>query len=88
MTEKAFPRQRFDRELTFVVNKPITLSGKTTAPGTIFDKSLVTGRKLQQLFEQRYLRFADVANGPIFPREPSAENRAGVRTRALSRPRA
>ena len=64
MTDKAFPRQDFDRGFVFVVQRAFLLSGKELAPGTIFDKSLVDSRKLKQLYDQRYLRLAEADELP------------------------
>ena len=66
MTENAFPRRRtFEGQgICFIVNRPIVISGETIAPGTVFDKTLVSERKLRQLFDQRYLRFAEPEDLP------------------------
>jgi hypothetical protein len=60
MTDKAFPRGRFDPEANFVVNRPILISGEEIAPGTTFDKKLVDLRRLRQLYDQRYLRLSEL----------------------------
>lgn len=59
MTDKAFPRERFDPAATYVVNRPILISGEELAPGTTFDKTLVDVRRLRQLYDQRYLRLEE-----------------------------
>ena len=83
MTDKAFPRQAFRPEVTFVVQRPMLLSGKEVTPGTIFDKALVTPRKLRQLYDQRYLRFWEAGDPSIEP--PKARPKVVAR---LSRARA
>lgn len=51
-------RNKFDRERDFVVRKALTLGGVKHAPGEPFDKSLVTTRRLRQLFDSRTIMFA------------------------------
>jgi hypothetical protein len=51
----------FDREREFRVRRKITLGDKTFSPGDVFDKSLVTTRRLRQLFDERVLLFNDDA---------------------------
>lgn len=62
MTDKAFPRQDFDGALVYVVQRAITMNGETLVPGQVFDKALVSNRKLRQLYDQRYLRLAEVGD--------------------------
>jgi hypothetical protein len=51
-----FPRQeQFDRDRSFTVRQPVTVSGRFFSPGEPFDKTLVTTRRLRQMFEQRRL---------------------------------
>lgn len=60
MVEKARARDKFDGAREFVVMKPFVCSGQDIAAGQRFDKSLVSPRKLRQLYDQRYLRHAPV----------------------------
>lgn len=48
----------FDRARDFTVVRPFTLDGRALAPGEAFDKSLLTTRRLRQLFDQRRLAMA------------------------------
>jgi hypothetical protein len=70
MTDKAFPRNKFDPERDFVVHRHMMLSGEALTPGDDFDKSIVDVRRLRQLYEQRYLRFKEGGDTPretIYP---------------------
>lgn len=52
-----FPRkaEEFDRDRGFAARVPIRVSGRQFQPGDQFDKSLVTTRRLRQLFDNRNL---------------------------------
>ena len=49
----------FDRERDFVAGKPMRVSGRDFLPGDPFDKSLVSTRRLRQLYEQRKVRMVE-----------------------------
>lgn len=49
----------FDREGTFVAGKPMRVSGQDFLPGDAFDKSLVSTRRLRQLYEMRKVRMVE-----------------------------
>ncbi len=67
MAEKAFPRDKFDARGEFVIQRPMSWSGRELTPGSLFDKTLVTIRKLRQLYENRYLRIATAEDTPPPP---------------------
>jgi hypothetical protein len=56
-------RKTFDPERDFTVRRPITVGGQKFAPGDAFDKTLVTLRRLRQLYDQRTLHFVGDAPG-------------------------
>lgn len=52
-----FPKiEEFNRNRSFYVFKPITVMGKKFRAGDLFEKTLVTTRRLRQLYELRYLK--------------------------------
>lgn len=52
----AFPRmQPFNRECDFTVKRQITLAGIVLKFGDTVDKTLLTTRRLRQLYEQRFI---------------------------------
>ena len=55
MARPSIWQDKFDRERTFSVNHPFTCGGKKFAAGDIFDKTLVTTRRLRQLYDKRLL---------------------------------
>lgn len=58
-------RNKFDLERDFVVRRALTLGGTKLAPGDHFDKSLVSVRRLRQLFDQLTIMFAGDKPGAI-----------------------
>ena len=46
---------RFDKSQVFVVRKPMTISGRPLKSGDTFDPTLVSERRLRQLYEQRWI---------------------------------
>ncbi len=48
-------REPFDRERDFVTSRSLPVSGRVFTPGERFDKTLVTDRRLRQMYEQRIL---------------------------------
>lgn len=68
MTEKAFPRAKFDQRRSYVTLREFRLSGQMIAVGQLFDKALVDTRKLRQLYDARYLRMATTAEEPTSSR--------------------
>ena len=52
-----YPRfEQFDRDRNFLVTRSVVVSGKKFGPGDQFDKTLVTTRRLRQLYEHRFLK--------------------------------
>jgi hypothetical protein len=71
-------RKTFDPERDFTVRRPVTVGGQKFAPGDAFDKTLVTRRRLRQLYDQRIIHFRGDAPGQrLVPerarRRPKAE---------------
>jgi len=57
----AFPRmQPFNRECEFTVKRQITLAGTVLKFGDTVDKTLLTTRRLRQLYEQRFIVQGDL----------------------------
>jgi hypothetical protein len=48
--------EQFDRDRNFIVTRAVIVSGKKFGPGDPFDKTLVTTRRLRQLYEHRVLK--------------------------------
>lgn len=67
MTRTGNLREAFDRDRFFVTVKPVTLNGRKFGPGQPFDKTLVTTRRLRQLYDTRYL---GMTSAPAQLREP------------------
>ena len=60
-----FERQpEFSRDRDFLVARAIKAQGRSFNPDEPFDKTLVTTRRLRQLFEQRFIKFAPVQKVP------------------------
>ena len=51
-------RKTFDPERAFTVRRMFTCAGVKFAPGDAFDKTLLTTRRLRQLYDQRVIHFA------------------------------
>lgn len=52
--------RKFDRDREFLVRRgPLTIAGRTFKAGEPFDKTLVTTRRLRQMFDKRDLYFSD-----------------------------
>jgi hypothetical protein len=49
---------QFNRDRDFIVCRAIKAQGRVFGPKEPFDKTLVTTRRLRQLYEQRFLMFA------------------------------
>ena len=47
--------QKFDRGYTFYANRVISVQGRRFSRGDLFDKTLVTTRRLRQMWEQRFI---------------------------------
>lgn len=65
-------RKKFDPERTFTVRRKITCGGEAFAPGDAFDKSMVTVRRLRQLYDQRTLYFTGDTPGQKIVRRKRA----------------
>jgi len=48
--------EQFDRDRNFLVTRSVVVSGKKFGPGDPFDKTLVTTRRLRQLYDHRFLK--------------------------------
>lgn len=59
-------REPFDPSRAFVIVRPVRVGGKTYGAKQPFDKTLVTTRKLRQLYDGRYLAMAP-SSSPAFP---------------------
>lgn len=57
-------RDPFDRERSFIVSKSLTIFGDKLVPGQVFDKTLVTTRRLRQLYDSRFLAIAPDVKSP------------------------
>ncbi len=71
MTEKSFPREKFDPSRNFVVARAFLFSGRAYLAGASFDKTGIADRRLRLLYEQRYLKMADTSSAAKVS-EPSA----------------
>ena len=65
-------RDAFDRDREFVVGKSLTLRGRPFGPGDAFDKTLVSTRRLRQLYDSRYLKMSDAQTATISAVDPDA----------------
>jgi hypothetical protein len=65
---RAIWRNKFDRDRDFVVRRMVTVQGQTFGPGNAFDKTLVTTRRLRQLYDQRVIMFSGDTPGAIIPK--------------------
>jgi len=65
----AFPRPLpFNRDCEFTVRRGIRLNGQEFKDGDVIDKTLLTTRRLRQLFEQRFIVQGDsVPNTLVVP---------------------
>lgn len=57
-----YPRPEFDRSRTFVVaphREPLICGDRMFYPGDVFDKTVVTTRRLRQLYDNRSLAITD-----------------------------
>ncbi len=83
-------RLPFDAALDFVASRDLRCSGVLVAAKASFDKTLVTPRRLQQLYEQRLIQYVDgqvpakpppkpLAIGPTDFRNPSKTGTSVVR---------
>lgn len=54
-----FFREDFDRDRTFVVARGFTYEGQKYFPGGSIDKTLFSVRSLRQLYDARYLGYAE-----------------------------
>lgn len=61
-------RREFDPARDFVVRKPVTAGGRKFAAGETFDHTLVSVRRLRQLFDQHVLVFKGDRPGAIVRR--------------------
>ncbi len=50
---------KFDPDKRYVVRTAMVMSGKGLVPGQTFDRSLVTTRRMRQLYEQRKIVLLD-----------------------------
>lgn len=55
-TGRRITRPAFDPDQDFVTVREMTLEGTKLAPDQPFDKSLVTSRRLRQLYDGRYIK--------------------------------
>ncbi len=58
-------RKEFDPEKTFTVRRKVTVGGKRLSPGDSFDPTLVTVRRLRQLYDQRIIQFEGDTPGKL-----------------------
>lgn len=72
MAKGAFARAEFDRNRVFVVAREFTVSGCVLGPGELFNKGLVTDRRLRQLYDQRFLKFGEGSDDSISFEKPRA----------------
>ena len=86
----AFSRLRpFDRDLEFVVCKGMKLDGKVLAVGAVVDKSVLSTRRLRQLYETRKvapvsideMQVNGVAKPPVFEKMKTESVRSFLNTR-------
>ena len=52
-------RLPFDRDQEFVASRPLRVSGKEFGPGDSFDTTLVTTRRLHQMYERRWVHYSN-----------------------------
>lgn len=52
-----YRREVFDRDRNFVTTRPLPVSGRSFGPNEPFDKTLVTTRRLRQLYDQRAIAY-------------------------------
>lgn len=57
--EITLKREKFDRERAFEANRLIRCNGVEFVPGQSFDKTLVTTRRLRQMYDNRDLRMSE-----------------------------
>ncbi len=50
-------REKFDRDRDFVMSRSLPVSGRSFDSGESFDKTLVTTRRLRQMFDARLIHF-------------------------------
>lgn len=55
------PREPFNPERSFVLTRPLTINGKAFALHEPFDKTLVTARRLRQMYDSRRLAISPEA---------------------------
>jgi hypothetical protein len=55
-------RELFDRDRTFLVNKPMVMNGIEYGYGEEFPKTAVTTRRLRQLYDAHWLQLAPPSN--------------------------
>jgi hypothetical protein len=73
-------RNRFDPEAEFIVRKPTTVSGRHFGRLERFDKTLVSERRLRQMFSQRTLVYdGEATPGGKLSAEQTAETFRGQR---------
>ena len=65
--------KRFDREMDFVVSRPIRFAGRAFVRGEMFDKTLANTRKLRQLYDQRFLIAVEPAATPAPEAAPAVD---------------
>ena len=65
MARPSIWQDKFDRERAFSVNHPFTCAGKKFAAGDMFDKTLVTTRRLRQLYDKRLLLMCPVQSADM-----------------------
>lgn len=70
-------RKRFDPSAEFKVRKPTGLGGTPLKAGDPFDKSLVSERRLRQMFDARSIVYADENPGAIMTAEQAANSPRG-----------
>lgn len=57
-------RPQFDAACEFVVNKPMKVQGAPLQIGDPFDKTSVNLRRLRQLYDSRWIKYAEASSGP------------------------
>jgi len=76
-------RNRFDPSGDFEARKRVTVGGYSFEPGELFDKTLVSERRLRQLFAQRTIVYVGEKPGAkLSPEEAAKDARAQRRARA------
>lgn len=71
-------REKFDAKRSFVVQRPFQFNGKAHLSGTKFEKDGVSQRRLQQLYDQRYLSFDKTEAQPAPKAAPRTPRTAPV----------